>query len=183
MRAYEERKPAYFGTPPVNLIVALETSLKIICKEGMRERVKRHQILAKAFRAGISSLKLGTIPKTNKIAANTLTAAYYPEGIDGATLLTKIANNNVIIAGGLLPELKTSYFRIGHMGSVSANDLIAVLGALERALLELGHNIVPGKSLETFQNELLTSKQSKNEKRGSKEMNNIYDNNRFVIVD
>mgnify|MGYP006139814379 CR=1 FL=1 len=183
MRAYEERKPAYFGTPPVNLIVALETSLKIICKEGMRERVKRHQILAKAFRAGISSLKLETIPKTNKIAANTLTAAYYPEGIDGATLLTKIANNNVIIAGGLLPELKTSYFRIGHMGSVSVNDLIAVLGALERALLELGHNIVPGKSLETFQNELLTSKQSKNEKRGSKEMNNIYDNNRFVIVD
>ena len=183
MRAYEERKPAYFGTPPVNLIVALETSLKIICKEGMRERVKRHQILAKAFRAGISSLKLETIPKTNKIAANTLTAAYYPEGIDGATLLTKIANNNVIIAGGLLPELKTSYFRIGHMGSVSVNDLIAVLGALERALLELGHNIVPGKSLETFQNELLTSKQSKNEKRGSKEMNNIYDNNRFVNVD
>ena len=183
MRAYEERKPAYFGTPPVNLIVALETSLKIICKEGMRERVKRHQILAKAFRAGISSLKLETIPKTNKIAANTLTAAYYPEGIDGATLLTKIANNNVIIAGGLLPELKTSYFRIGHMGSVSANDLIAVLGALERALLELGHNIVYGKSLETFQNELLTSKQSKNEKRGSKEMNNIYDNNRFVNVD
>ena len=158
MRSYEERKPAYFGTPPVNLIVALETSLRIICNEGMSERVKRHQILAKAFRAGITSLKLEIIPKTNKIAANTLTAAYYPKGIDGVALRTKIANNNVIIAGGLLPELKTSYFRIGHMGSVSSNDLIAVLGALERSLLELGHDIVSGKSLETFQNELLRSK-------------------------
>ena len=157
MRAYEERKPAYFGTPPVNLIVALEASLRIICNEGMSERVKRHQILAKAFRAGITSLKIEIIPKTNKIAANTLTAAYYPKGIDGAALRTKIANNNIIIAGGLLSELKTSYFRIGHMGSVSSNDLIAVLGVLERSLLELGHDIVSGKSLENFQNELLRS--------------------------
>jgi alanine-glyoxylate transaminase/serine-glyoxylate transaminase/serine-pyruvate transaminase len=50
MRAYEERRPSYFGTPAVNLIVALETSLKIICKEGMNKS-KRHQSLAKAFRA------------------------------------------------------------------------------------------------------------------------------------
>jgi alanine-glyoxylate transaminase/serine-glyoxylate transaminase/serine-pyruvate transaminase len=40
MKAYEERRPSYFGTPAVNLIVALETSLKIICKEGMDKRVK-----------------------------------------------------------------------------------------------------------------------------------------------
>ncbi len=61
----------------------------------------------------------------------------------------------MIIAGGLLSEIKTEYFRIGHMGSVSANDLIAVLGALERALLELGYNMVSGISLQAFQNELL----------------------------
>jgi len=155
MSAYQERRPSYFGTPAVNLIVALETSLKIICKEGMSERVKRHQILAKAFRAGISSLDLEILPKTNTIAANTLTAVYYPEGIGGAALIAKMADYNVIIAGGLLPEIKAAYFRIGHMGSVSSNDLIAVLGALERALLELGHPIVSGKSLQAFQNELL----------------------------
>jgi alanine-glyoxylate transaminase/serine-glyoxylate transaminase/serine-pyruvate transaminase len=38
MRAYEEkRRPSYFGTPAVNQV--LETSLKIICKEGMDKRV------------------------------------------------------------------------------------------------------------------------------------------------
>jgi alanine-glyoxylate transaminase/serine-glyoxylate transaminase/serine-pyruvate transaminase len=37
MKAYEERRP-YFGTPAVNLIVALETSLKIICKEGISRK-------------------------------------------------------------------------------------------------------------------------------------------------
>ncbi|CAM4255152.1 pyridoxal-phosphate-dependent aminotransferase family protein [Gillisia hiemivivida] len=157
MTAYEERRPSYFGTPAVNLIVALETSLKIICKEGMDKRVKRHQLLAKAFRAGITALDLEILPKTKQIAANTLTAVYYPKGIDGAALLSKIASSDVIVAGGLLSEIKTSYFRIGHMGSVSSNDLLAVLGAIERALLELGQNIVSGNSLQAFQNELLRS--------------------------
>lgn len=155
MSAYEERKASYFGTPPVNLIVALETSLKIIKKEGMDERVKRHQFLAKAFRAGLASLKLKIIPKRNEIAANTLSAVYYPDEIDGNALRSRIADSNVIIAGGLLSEIKTTYFRIGHMGSVSPNDLLAVLGAVERALIELGHDIESGKSLQTFQNELL----------------------------
>jgi alanine-glyoxylate transaminase/serine-glyoxylate transaminase/serine-pyruvate transaminase len=155
MKAYEERRPSYFGTPAVNLIVALETSLKIICKEGIEKRVKRHQSLAKAFRAAIASLNLTILPKTFKIAANTLTAVYYPEGVDGAALSSKMVDGNVIIAGGLLPEIKATYFRIGHMGSVSPNDLLAVLGALERALSELGHPLEIGKSLQTFQIELL----------------------------
>jgi alanine-glyoxylate transaminase/serine-glyoxylate transaminase/serine-pyruvate transaminase len=158
MKAYEERRPSYFGTPAVNLIVALETSLKIICKEGIEKRVKRHQSLARAFRVAIASLNLTILPKTTEIAANTLTAVYYPEGIDGAALSSKMVDSNVIIAGGLLPEIKTTYFRIGHMGSVCPNDLLAVLGALERALSELGQPLEVGKSLQTFQNELLKSK-------------------------
>ncbi len=157
MSAYEARRPSYFGTPAVNLIVALETSLKIICKEGLDQRVKRHQTLAKAFRAGIKALDLEILPKSESIAASTLTAVYYPKGINGAALLSKVASSNVLLAGGLLSEIKASYFRIGHMGSVSANDLIAVLGALERALLELNHDTEAGKSLQAFQNELLSS--------------------------
>jgi alanine-glyoxylate transaminase/serine-glyoxylate transaminase/serine-pyruvate transaminase len=155
MKAYEERRPSYFGTPAVNLIVALETSLKIICKEGMDKRVIRHQSLASAFRAALASLNLTILPKTNATAANTLTAIYYPKGVDGSALSSKMTDSNVIIAGGLLADIKASYFRVGHMGSVSANDLLAVLGALERALSELGQPFEMGKSLRTFQMELL----------------------------
>lgn len=155
MKAYEERKPSYFGTPAVNLIVALETSLKIICKEGIEKRVQRHQNLAKAFRAAIASIDLTILATSNTIAANTLTAVYYPEGIDGAAFSSKMSDSNVIIAGGLLPEIKTTYFRVGHMGSVSPNDLLSVLGALERALSELGYPLEIGKSLQTFQLVLL----------------------------
>ena len=155
MKAYEERRPSYFGTPPVNLILALETSLKIIQREGIDKRIKRHRDLGTAFRKGLLALGLEFLPKSIHFSANTLSAVYYPEGIDGETLLSKLSTEDVIVAGGLLPELKTSYFRIGHMGSVSASDLLVVLSALERALIESGFPVEAGDGLEAFQNELL----------------------------
>ncbi|WP_299779396.1 alanine--glyoxylate aminotransferase family protein [uncultured Formosa sp.] len=155
MKAYEERRPSYFGTPPVNLIVALEVSLKIICEEGIDKRIKRHQNLAEAFRLGIDALHLKRLPVTNELAAHTLSAIYYPEGVDGASLSAKMNASNVIIAGGLLSDIKSTYFRIGHMGAISASDILSVLGALERALIELGIPIESGKSLQAFQNKLI----------------------------
>jgi len=155
MQAYEQRKPSYFGTPPVNLIVALETSLKIICSEGIETRIRKQQMLANAYRSGLEALNIHILPKSGKIAANTLTAAYYPEGINGKDILSKLADDEIIIAGGLLADLKSKYFRVGHMGAVSANDLISVLGALERVLIELGHSIEPGDSIKAFQHKLL----------------------------
>ena len=42
MEAYEARKPAYFGTPAVNLVYALNVSLGQILAEGMDARFARH---------------------------------------------------------------------------------------------------------------------------------------------
>jgi len=157
MKAYQERKPSYFGTPAVNLIVALEAGLKMITAEGMEKRINRHRVLAKAFRAALSAINLQILPKREEIAANTLTAVYYPKNVDGAALLSKMGQNDVILAGGLLSEVKSRYFRVGHMGAVSANDLLAVLGALERSLQALKHQFEPGKALQAFQKALFQS--------------------------
>ena len=154
MKAYEERRPSYFGTPPVNLIMALETSLKIIVKEGLISRVKRHQKLASAFRSAIASLGLKLLAIDQSIAANTLTAIYYPNQINAADFISKMAAYDVLIAGGLLSEIKTTYFRVGHMGSVSKKDLIATLSAIEYALHNVGYEFELGISLKTFQKEI-----------------------------
>ena len=151
MKAYEERRPSYFGTPPVNLIAALETSLIIITNEGIQKRVNRHKKLAAAFQLAITSLRLSLVPVNAAIAANTLTAIYYPDTINTGEFISKMSDYNVLIAGGLLPEIKNTYFRIGHMGSVSAKDLVSTLSALEYALLSLGYEFELGISLKTFQ--------------------------------
>lgn len=151
MDAYEARKPSYFGTPAVNLIIALEVSLKIILKEGMDIRFQRHQRIANAFRSAIKAMELDMIPVNEKVAANTLSAPCYPEGVEGGNLLQEITKNGVIMAGGLLADIKSKYFRIGHMGSVNQSDILSSIAAIESALITCGYSIKPGIGLNAAQ--------------------------------
>lgn len=153
MEAYEARTPSYFATPPVNLIYALDLSLEQILAEGMDARFARHTDVARAFRAAWQALDLSLVPVEEAVAANTLSAVYYPEGID-ASLLGRIKKEGVVVAGGLHPEIKTRYFRVGHMGAVTRNDILATVGAVERALIAGGYPVTPGTAVAAAQAEL-----------------------------
>ena len=77
---------------------------------------------------------------------NTLSVLLYPEGVD-AGLLPKILARGVAVAGGLHPAVRTTSFRIGHMGYVDDFDVTTALAALEQVLQELGHPVDFGASL------------------------------------
>ncbi|MFT4545479.1 MAG: alanine-glyoxylate transaminase/serine-glyoxylate transaminase/serine-pyruvate transaminase [Bacteroidia bacterium] len=134
MQAYEGRKPSYFATPPVNLIQALERSLELILEEGMDARFARHKQLAQKFRDEMSALGMGFIPKSEVVQANTLTAPYYPKGVNGGEFLGGVGAAGVIIAGGLLPSHKTLYFRVGHMGIVNDEHIEQTVSAIKQSL-------------------------------------------------
>ncbi|NAS30188.1 aminotransferase class V-fold PLP-dependent enzyme [Flavobacteriaceae bacterium R38] len=151
MEAYSNEKPSYFGTPAVNLVQALEVSLRLILEEGMENRFLRHQKTGIAFRAAMDALNIDILPVNNKIAANTLTGAYYPKEINGNELLAAIGKAGVITAGGLLNDLKTTYFRIGHMGAVNRSDLLATISAIEYGLESTGYKIEKGSGLKAAQ--------------------------------
>jgi len=139
MKAYEERRPAYFGTPAVNLVSGLEVSLRLILKEGMEARFLRHRVRGAAFREAIRDMGLSMIPVSEEVSANTLSAPYYPEGVKGSDFMKAIASSDVILAGGLLPGIKDTYFRVGHMGSVTEGDILATVAAVRGALSACGH--------------------------------------------
>ncbi len=139
MASYEKRVPSYFGTPAVNLVCALDVSLGQILDEGLDERFARHERFGRACRAAIEALGLDQIPTSADHAANTLTAPRYPEGVKGQDLLPKIREAGAILAGGLHPDIRTEYFRIGHMGATNAGDLLATVGAIEAGLHACGH--------------------------------------------
>ncbi len=150
MEAYEEGKVAYFATPAVNLIYALDVSLQQILAEGMEKRFARHRLLAQAFQEGIDAIGLKQVPVRKELRAWTLTTAYYPEGI-GPELLKAIKAEGVIVAAGLHPEIKDKYFRVGHMGTLTAGDVLTTLGAIERALASLGYRFEKGASVKRAQ--------------------------------
>ena len=150
MEAYEARRPAYFGTPAVNHVWALNVSLGQILEEGMEARFARHHRLNRAFKAAVAALGLGQVPVRPEVAANTLTAPYYPEGVDKA-LLGYIEEAGVIVAGGLHGEIRDRYFRVGHMGAVSESDILVTVGAMERGLARAGYRFPVGAGLAAAQ--------------------------------
>ena len=115
----------------------------------MEERFARHGRTGAAFRAAMKAIGVGLIPIKEENAANTLSAPWFPESIDPADFMKAMGATGVIIAGGLLPELKTKYFRVGHMGSVNRNDLLATVAAIESALTKCGHKFEAGSGLQT----------------------------------
>lgn len=149
MEAYMQRKPSYFGTPAVNLILALEKSLQLILKEGVKQRIERHRKIGLAFREGLECLGLKIIPLNDHVAANTLSAPYFPENVSGSAIISGIMDEGVIVAGGLLPELKTSYFRVGHMGMTGKDEVVTTLKAIETSLIKQGLKIEKDACLKT----------------------------------
>lgn len=148
MQAYEARKTSYFGTPPVNLIFALNVSLTQILAEGLPARFTRHIAISKACKAGIQALGLTQLPVQSEFAAHTLTAPRYPIGVNGADFLSQVLQGGVTLAGGLLPSIRAEYFRIGHMGAVTLGDIVVTLGAIESALASCGYEFTPGAGVE-----------------------------------
>jgi alanine-glyoxylate transaminase / serine-glyoxylate transaminase / serine-pyruvate transaminase len=158
MRAYEERRAAYFSTPPTNLVLALAAGLEEIESEGVAARFASHARAAAALRAAWRALGLRLLPARDDLAADTLSAlllpadaagvpaassARLPAGTvraDAPAVVARIAEHGVTVATGLLPDLRSRYFRVGHMGWVVGRpDLLRrTVAAVASALRDCG---------------------------------------------
>lgn len=143
MQAYQARKPAYFGTPPVNLIYALDVSVEQMLAQGMEKRLAWHQTVGHAFQSAAQAIGLREVPVRPEIAASAMSAWYYPVG-QKSGFLGEVKKRGVILAGGLHPKIRDEYFRIGHMGAITQGDILATIGAIEGALAESGYHFDVG---------------------------------------
>jgi len=135
----------YFGTPPVNLIWALKESLSIIKNEGLNNRFNRHINDSKRIREAL--LELGfSILADEECQASTLSNVIYPEGFDDSSFRQELANQGVVVAGGL-GEYAGKLFRLGHMGNIDEHTIFSTISAIERVLIKMGKTKQVGKGL------------------------------------
>ena len=139
----------YFSTMPVNMIYALNESLKRILSEGLENRYLRHKVIAEAIRGGLEAMGLNILAD-REFRSDTVTAVWLPEKIRFQDLSNEMSRRNIVIAGGL-GELSGKIFRIGHMGVVNSNDAISVIAALERSLSKLNYPVKLGSGVEAAQ--------------------------------
>lgn len=130
-------------TPAHTLIAALVQSLRLILSDGMETVWRNAQTLSKAMLAGVHAL--GLEPFAERPTAG-LTTIKVPEGIDGPAWEKKLEKTYGLKVAGGQGSMKGKIIRIAHMGYIDALDLVGITAALEWSLLELGHEIEPGKA-------------------------------------
>jgi serine---pyruvate transaminase len=147
----EQRKdsPATPFTPAVTLLRALDVALELIEEEGLEAILARHDLLARAARAGARGLGLELFGDADE-RSTVVTAVELPDSIDGAKV-PKLLRERGITANGGQGRLKGRIIRIAHCGYFGAFDVITILAGLELALNELGADVELGAGVAAAQ--------------------------------
>lgn len=133
-------------TPPVNLIVALHTTLRIMKEEGLESIFTRHERLKNATRAGIQGLNLPLFAADS--SASPAITAVAPQGIEPDKIRSLMKKRFDIALAGGQDHLSNKIFRIGHLGFVSDRDILSCIASLEVTLSELGYeDFTPGSGI------------------------------------
>ena len=135
----------YFSTPCVNEIRAFYEATRIVLEEGVEKRFLRHARVARAIRTALAELKFSLFTQESFLA-DTLSVVNYPEGVEDQAFRKTLSENGVVVAGGL-GETAGKVFRMGHMGNLSASQVLFAVDALERTLTSLGYSFQPGSGL------------------------------------
>ncbi|HLX35254.1 MAG TPA: alanine--glyoxylate aminotransferase family protein [Candidatus Limnocylindrales bacterium] len=136
-------------TPAIAVVFQVDEGIRLMNEEGMAGVFARHEASAAATQAGIEALgfKLFAEPANR---SKTVTAAWIPEDLDWKPFNADLRRRGLILAGGQ-GKLTGRIFRVGHLGSVTVEEIIAAMATLEDALLAAGRDVEPGGAVAAAQ--------------------------------
>ncbi|MBA2381712.1 MAG: alanine--glyoxylate aminotransferase family protein [Chloroflexi bacterium] len=132
-------------TPAIAVVYQVDEGLRLMHAEGKDGVFARHEACAAAARAGLETLGFSLFADP-RFASKTVTAANLPDGHDWKPFNTAIKSHGVVLAGGQ-GKLTGKIFRLGHLGSVTVDEILGVIAVLERVALEQGRRIEPGRAV------------------------------------
>ncbi len=138
----------YFATPAVNMIWALKESVRLINEEGIEARYERHTKVSEAINKALEALGFTVLANENN-RCSTLSNVLYPEGINDVEFRSTLAEEGVMVAGGLA-AYAGKMFRLGHMGNIDDHTVYSAIAAIERTLIKLGYKYEKGIGLKTL---------------------------------
>jgi serine---pyruvate transaminase len=150
--AKSQRKGASPFTPAVSLFLGLDVALNLIEEEGLDNVLARHQLLARATRAGVAAMGLDLFGDPDE-RSTVVTAVELGDDIDGAKVPGALRKLGITANGGQ-DHLKGRLLRIAHCGYFGAFDIVTSLAGLEMVLDQLGreveHGAGPGAAQKVF---------------------------------
>jgi alanine-glyoxylate transaminase/serine-glyoxylate transaminase/serine-pyruvate transaminase len=131
----------FCGTPPMNLLYALQAAIGLIEAEGLGAVQARHRRLAAAVRAAVAGWSAGGrldfFCREAGARSNAVTTIAVADGVDPDRIRNLARERfQVACAGGLGP-LAGRAFRIGHMGDLNEAMVLGAVAGVEAALRAL----------------------------------------------
>jgi len=150
----KERKSLSKGessyTPATSLVVSLHAALNYIKQLGLENLIGNASLLAAATREAATALDLTHFAVSSP--ANAVTSINAPGGIESTKVVKEMRSRFGVILTDGQGTMKGHMFRLAHLGYYDFLDLMAVLGALEIALLKVGHKVELGSGVRAAQN-------------------------------
>ncbi len=144
-------KRAYHHTAPVNALYSLHESLLLLHEEGLENAWARHFRNHQILKAGLEAMGLNFIVKEGDRLPQ-LNAVSIPEGVDDATVRSRLLSEYNLEIGAGLGALAGKVWRIGLMGHSSrAENILLCVAALESVLGDMGAAIDKGAALPAMQ--------------------------------
>ncbi len=144
-------------TPAVAVMYQVDEGLRLMQAEGDGV-FTRHAAAAAMTRAGLRAIGFRLLADDDA-ASRTVTAAWIPETIDWKVFNAGLKRRGLVLAGGQ-GKLKGKIFRLGHLGSVTTDDILAAIGVLEATAIECGMDVRPGAAVAAAQQALLATQGS-----------------------
>lgn len=132
-------------TPAIAVVFQVDEGLRLMAAEGPASIFARHEACAAAARAGLASLGFELFAD-ERFASRTVTAVRLPEGHDWKAFNGAIKARGVVLAGGQ-GKLSGKIFRLGHLGSVTVEEVLGAIAVLEAVALEQGRPVQPGAAV------------------------------------
>jgi aspartate aminotransferase-like enzyme len=136
-------------TPAVAVVFQLDVAIALMREEGSEAIFARHAACAAATQAGLDALGFRLFPDPAH-ASRTVTCVNLPDDLDWKAFNGQLKRRKLVVAGGQ-GQLSGKVFRIGHLGTVTLDEILGCLGAIEEALLALGRPLTPGTGVAAAQ--------------------------------
>ncbi len=142
-------------TPAIAVVYQVDEGLRLMAAEGAENIFARHEACAAATRAGLQALGFELFAEAAN-RSTTVTAASIPDGLDWKAFNGALKRRGVVLAGGQ-GKLTGRVFRVGHLGSVTVDEILGAIGTLEDASLEFARPIEVGAGVAAAQRAALAS--------------------------
>ena len=142
-------------TPAIAVVYQVDEGIRLMDAEKPAGVFARHEACAAASRAGLGALGFELFADP-RVASRTVTAVRIPAGLEWKPFNGELKRRGLVLAGGQ-GKLTGQIFRLGHLGSVTVEEILGAISVLEAASIAEGRHVTPGAAVGAAQAAALES--------------------------